>query len=608
MKIKSKKLPDYIVKNVVKIRKMDVNEKISEKLNEMMLEKRPESLDVLLLFMPKFTVEEFNELLKNLRSEDSIRDIISKEYVKETWIVATVTIISDLLKNIADKAYIYQISEELQIQGEEVPDLRDDIDTERKIGHNLPSACLIDTGVNEKLFGSHVLGSDSEPNLTTWTDPRGHGTIVGSLIVWHESLFKGSGRLAPQCNIYSYKMNPKRNFFPSILNGIQKFSSKTRIFNLSANVINRNKFCTYLTNELDKFIQEQNVILVNSVGNIMKGIIIVGLNKWGYPEYLERNVCFNPSDSKNILSVGSFACEDSDQSLALKNQISPYCPKGKAIDIIDKRIKPDIFVKGGNLERNGNQIIEKKELSVPVIDHNGRMTYNIGTSLASPLITSYLAELANLYPEIENVETLKAILLSNSKIERDKGTYRLKLEDISTLLDSTRDLTLFTEGVLPVGKEYDSNSGQYLQISHTIRFFVPQEARQMRVFFNHSDNFQQGGFENLYTYLKAIVTKHGRAGKLSRNEFDTYFLNLDSPIQFFLKRFRRGYSTFWEIKVHAQSNNLPRNIEKDIQVRYGIAIKILLDQSKWFLNKKIRERVADELKPYINQQSAVFFL
>lgn len=609
MRIKSKKLPDLISKNIIRIRKMDASEKISDKLNEiMMTEKKPETLDVLLLFMPKFTVEEFNELLKNLRSEESIKNIISKEYVKETWIVATATVMIDLIKSIADKTFIYQISEQLQIQGEEISNPHDSIDIERKINQNLPNACLIDTGVNKELFNSYLLGSDSESNLTTWIDPEGHGTMVGSLLVWHESLFKGNGKLTPRCNIYSYKINPKSNFHQSILNGIQKFRSKTRIFNLSANYINRNKLFSYLTNELDIFIQEQNVILVNSVGNIAEGIIIVGLDKWGYPEYLERNVCFNPSDSKNIFSVGAFAYEDSDQSLALKNQISPYCPKGKDIKIADKRIKPDIFVKGGNLERNGNRILLKKELSVPVIDHNGRVTYNVGTSLASPIVASYLAELAYLYPEIENVETLKAILLSNSKIEEDNGTYRLKLENISTLFDSNNDLTFFSEGVLPVGKEYDCDLEKYLQISHRIRFFVPQEAYQMKIFLNHSDNFQLGNFENLYTYLKISVTKHGRAGKLNKNEFDTYFLNVDSPIQFFIKNLKRGYSTFWEIKIHAQSSNLPRNIEKNLQVRYGIAIKILLDQSKWFLNEKIRKNVVTELKPYINQQSAVHYL
>jgi hypothetical protein len=266
VKVKSRNLSDKIVKNVVGIRKMDSSEKISQKLNEIMLgEKKPETLDVLLLFMPKFTMEEFNELLENLGNEDSIRNIVSKEYVKETWIVATVTVMIDLLKSVADKTFIYQISEQLQIQEEENSDLHDNIDIERRINQGLPNACLIDTGVNERLFGSCLLGSDSEPDITAWIDPGGHGTMVGSLLVWHESLFQGNVRSTPKCGIYSYKINPGNDFFQSVLNGIRKFRNKTRIFNLSANFINRNQTFSYLTNELDKFIQEKNIILVNSV-------------------------------------------------------------------------------------------------------------------------------------------------------------------------------------------------------------------------------------------------------------------------------------------------------------------------------------------------------
>lgn len=600
MRIESDKLPNLITKNVISIRKMDVSEKISNRLNEIILkEKKPgEPLEVLLLFMPKFTTKEFDELLGNLRSEEGIKNIIFKEYVRETWITATATVMASLLGNIADKTYIYQISEQLEIQGTDVLDMRDDINIEKKDSHDLPSACLLDTGVNEKLFGAHLLGSDSESDVRTWIDPDGHGTAVGSLIVWSESLFRGE-KLTPCCNIYSYKMDPKRNFFTPILNAIQEFRNKTKIFNLSANFVNRNEYCAYLTNELDKFIQEQNVILVNSVGNIVGRNIMVGLNTWGYPEYLEKNVCFNPSDSRNIFSVGSFAYKDSSKSLAPKNQISPYCPKGKGIEIIDRRIKPDVFVKGGNLERNGNQIGMKRELAVPVMDHSGRRTYHVGTSFASPLVTSYLAELAYLYPEIENAETLKAILLSNCKIEKNGRTYRLKLEDTSTMFDSTRDLTLFSEGALPVGREYDPNLEQHLQINHLIRFFIPQEAISMKVFLVHSDNFQEGSFGNMYTYLKASIRKLGRSGRLGKKEFDPFFLNVDSPVQFFFKKFRRGYSTFWEIKIHAVSNNLPRSIERNVEIRYGIAIKILLDQRKWFINKRIRKNVADELKPYV---------
>src|SRR5699024_9455623 len=109
---------------------------------------------------------------------------------------------------------------------------------------------------------------------------------------------------------------------------------------------------------LDKLTHQNDILFVNSVGNIDRFSIQHFHNKGTpYPEYLEAQNCriANPSQSSFAISVGSvnhLSFNDEDwKSIGDKDEIAPYSRIGTGIW---GHIKPDVVEYGGGMKVSKN--------------------------------------------------------------------------------------------------------------------------------------------------------------------------------------------------------------------------------------------------------------
>jgi hypothetical protein len=167
-----------------------------------------------------------------------------------------------------------------------------------------------------------------------------------------------------------------------------------------------------------RLIQEANVLVVNSCGNIIDSEAEPYIAD--YPKYLLKFPCYSPAEAKSIFSVGSICRSSTSEEI----KISSFTRLGvtpllmSSLDQRSNYIKPDINTYGGNniIDISSNRITNSSDLEFPVFTNTGEIVYKVGTSLAAPLISQSFLKLKNLYPHYYNSETFKAMLLNQAKI------------------------------------------------------------------------------------------------------------------------------------------------------------------------------------------------
>lgn len=493
-------------------------------------------------------------------------------------------------RSLVEKPYVFQISEDVEMQPSEavkpfktppdvIPPKEDD-----------PLVCVIDTGADPKALGNALIECLHEDYFVDGIDTHGHGTQVSSVVIWGQDMFSERNQVTGRCRVISYKFNrngPISLLYRAVDNAIKKFSSYVRIFNLSANIYNPKEKFDELTAILDRKIQRKNAILVNSVGNILEHYIEKILAKQKYPEYLLLFSILPPADGNNVVAVGSYAMKPS-KNMAKEFEISPYSPLGKGNSTHKESQKPDILVRGGNYEFENGKIMKLPELGVPVIGLNREFSRKFGTSFAAPLAASLLAQLCSFYPDISNSETLRALLVSASELLNTSSEFTFQLKDEENLFFSKNHLTYYAEGILPARIEYIQAIRKFRYMYNQVNFFVPEEAENVRIITVHSDDLHVSKLGFLGSILKADVYRPERLKKLSQNDAEIWRLNRNTPINFADFPAKQGT---WNVRLTIESPDLSRILTNTLMVRYGLVIRMNLQEKRTTPLHSIRETV-----------------
>lgn len=584
---KDKKLYDYIKNNIVSIRPLSLSEKISKSLGEK-IEKTNALLKVTGLLMPGFSKREYSEIIKQLQKKYSLAEIKASPFMSSSTLTFQALVDKKSLKDIAKQPYIYLFSEPQKIKFDSNnPDstsVSNNIEIknrkEESPDKSRPEVCVLDSGYAPSSIDYCISLKDGHPTLDgDFSDSYyGHGTEVSSVAAFADNLiFHNNIKKNKNCNIISYKLadfDIVDPLFSSLHDAIRKFKSRTRIFNISATYQHYNELSNYFTNEIDKLVQSENVILVNSSGNITIDEIEYYLKKGNqYPDYLDKFACRNPSNGKNILSVGSYAYKDNSRSLCKKYQISPFCAKAKIPEIKDKRIKPDLFAVGGNLEKDNTSINRKETLGTPVITIGGKRTKRNGTSFSAPYISHILTYLDKIYSP-QNVETLKAMLISCCNFE-DKKLKLLKKRDEIFYSKSNDHILLYAEGILGL-KKWKKDIKRFIVEYDTIRFYVPIGVTEIRIVIAHSDNSSYfSNWENS-TVINADIIKPSRKSKLTSRDASIWHFDEPTQIQFAIFNYKKGETGDWYVRLRPGSDFIKPSERENIQIRYGLAINLII--------------------------------
>lgn len=176
------------------------------------------------------------------------------------------------------------------------------------------------------------------------------------------------------------------DFFEIAEEVVRKYRSTVRFWNISlgsddtvkdGEVSDLAVFCDYLQ-------EEYGVQMEIAGGNY--GGDGEELRRWPPQELKGKDRVTAPADSMRGVVVGSLALYDGEGSVVKKNEPSPFSRRGPGSNYA---VKPDVVDYGGNMTEE----YDIRGLGVKVIDEEGRIAEDVGTSFAAPKITYKLAKI-----------------------------------------------------------------------------------------------------------------------------------------------------------------------------------------------------------------------
>ena len=446
---------------------------------------------------------------------------------------------------------------------------------------DVPTICVIDSGTSEN-FKDYCVLQDSY----LFDDPYDyddHGTRVSSIASFGEDLINKKSVLEQKAKIISFKIDDtsQDRYIPldeAVMSAIDEYKNLTSVFCLSYNYLDDidPEERLDIVKGLDRFVQENNIILVNSCGNI--DLLVAYYQKDNYPEYLSAYPVLCPSEAKNIFSVGSICRYSTLEKCIVSYHTRIGLHPIFLNDDMDKYLffKPDISTFGGNDEL----ILEKKledvpciamspELDIGVINNCGDIINASGTSFSTPLIALCFARLYDTY-HYNNSETYKAILINKAIRGEVNNLPFFYLFDTSKIAECSDGIYLNFEAEVTPKYRSEDGSKTYTLECKTVNFYVPQEAKSIDIITVHSNNHIFQDLRKFNTRLVVEIVKSN--GVTAKKSYGTASQNCANTYARYT--FDRNYVGIWKIKVHVETRRLPSELLKTLSVRFGISVKI----------------------------------
>ena len=340
------------------------------------------------------------------------------------------------------------------------------------IPENITTVGIIDTGITLiEPFRNVLLNTsyDHTGNGAFW-DEAGHGTMVAGLVIFGDEFqIEIKENYSAKAKVIAIKVlhNPDDDInIPQLLTDIREAKRHygIRLFNMSLNIPFAKKYNdTYsqFAYELDKLAYEEDILIFISVGNFdtdsLEDLVVnethpdheyptffYNLNHTSQSHSCQNTNISEPSESLNNISVGALAgnLQEGDNTDITPNNLYPaYYSRKFHFDYsqpINKRPlrrnqnnkhlnKPDFVFEGGDLFKYDAGI---EILRSPLADDNKYFGRSCGTSLSTPLVTSYAAEILNSYPSLKT-QTVKALLINGASYYKKSN-----LPDFKTSTDS----------------------------------------------------------------------------------------------------------------------------------------------------------------------------
>ncbi len=341
------------------------------------------------------------------------------------------------------------------------------------VADNLPVVGIIDTGVTRIDPFSEVLlpAYYNHTHYPAEWDEEGHGTLVAGLVILGDEFYLEEKDTYPAkakiINIKALHFSNDELNIPKLISDLRdaRRNHGVKLFNMSLVIPGAKKYnssFSRLAYELDKLAYEEDLLIFISVGNFSDESLKSLKEDFPhrdheYPNFFyclntdsdshlceDTNICC-PSESLNNISVGAIAhnLEEGDHSDVTPSSLYPahYTRKfhfdfnqtinGSKINTNSQNKnlnKPDFMMEGGDLfnYNSGLQILRST-----MVDSEKFYGRTCGTSLATPLLTSYAAQIIHNYPNIRT-QSVKAILMNSAGYHKksDLPAYGEHSEDL----------------------------------------------------------------------------------------------------------------------------------------------------------------------------------
>ena len=302
-------------------------------------------------------------------------------------------------------------------------------------GTSYPRVGVIDNGIS-KVMGDWVI--HRHDFLDEDDVGKDHGTFIAGLLTWGQGM-NGASHCseADGCELVDVALYPSAQFNSVYANGFDDFLSEVesavaearrdhgvRVFNLSINLsqpVQATDY-SYFASRLDEIADRNDVIIVNSAGNLPS-------SEWRKPwpkrptdvltYFAARTspdtIC-QPSESARSVTVGAL----NPQSCVGHDAGTPttYTRRGPGLRMGQK---PDVAHFGGSQGFGTPQRHGLRSLDV-----TGGLIENAGTSFAAPLVAKTLASLDARTNGSLSTHTLKALLIHNASYSLALSSPRLK--------------------------------------------------------------------------------------------------------------------------------------------------------------------------------------
>lgn len=384
-------------------------------------EEVPLNLDVQLMLIPHLDADTYETAIKKIIEKISIDKGQMQEtpyILSDNTPVIRAVIPSSTLSRYENDAAIYRIEETDFFSADAAPagaiDLNDlELDGSILI-ENLPIVTVLDSGVNFPINLQALILHHWTDGTTVGGDTE-HGTKVASRVAFKYICEQLPGtKVVPRtriidCNILDGSV-PVNVFIKRIQNAVSTYSDISKVYNLSANASSpiEGDEMSILGYELDALQLKANVQFIISSGNHQL---------WETESCLEDILDDDdsrvsaPADSMLSIVVGATSGESHPNCLSSVNEITSYSRRGPGFNGFSK---PDLTAYGGSIASIAGSVSVPQDKYSLLLDKNGKLTPDAGTSFTSPVVAGDFAEILGIVPN-QDILLAKALLYHNAK-------------------------------------------------------------------------------------------------------------------------------------------------------------------------------------------------
>lgn len=454
----------------------------NEKELRLRKESKGEKKDLQITLVPNLSQSVYSKVLSHIKEEivNLQGDLIDEYYLSDSTPALRVLLPSSGISILADQEIILRM-EPTRFFGptssntktkQELKDVKINFERNPK---DLPIVCVLDDGVKfPEYMVDCIAGKWIAPDITLESTCE-HGTKVASRVIFGDDLDQQikKGMLTPKVRVIDAVISDGMSGISEgimrrrIIDAVEAIKDQAQVFCLSFNDTDPidDFMVSDLAHELDILSQKYNIQFVLPTGNHSLWMIHPDLNAVVDDDDSRLT---SPAESFHALTIGAITKEEHKKSLSRKNELSPFSRIGFGIAGTEK---PNLVYPGGNVYLDGTRRFIDRKSAAYVINNQGFIIQDYGTSFSAPLAAS---DLAILTEEVPNKDSLiaKALLIHHA----DSNITSLPYDDE----DLFRKMHGNGTGNLKLSKSSHSNIATYLRrgsisrlVKQRVKFHVP---------------------------------------------------------------------------------------------------------------------------------------